>query len=614
MGYALQSIADVSNRQGNYDLAIDYVQRGIEAFKKIGDNRGLGYCYYTLAQVYASQKNLPLALEMHQKALEIRRHIQDKGNIASSLGHVATILFLQQRHEEAQTTAVQAKNLFKESNDLRGVANMLNLLAQIDLAANRYDFAIDLANNALMTAQKSGNIEYMKNAYTNLFLAYQGKKDVEQAYKYQKLLIVYQDSLFSQERTRQSLDLQTQYEQGKQKLAIELLEQETQKRSYMTYGIAGVLLLVVAFLFLGVRNMRIRKRNHAQLLTQQQEITVKNEQLTTVFDEIRKKEHNIHQGILYAKRIQGALLLPENELQQYFAESFILFKPRDVVSGDFYWFAEKTFVTTTNLVNQQNKFAKAVPTEGKTLLIAVADCTGHGVPGAFMSMIGDSLLNQIVHDQEIHRPDLILNELTKGIRTALNQEETEQNDGMDISIVAVHKNTSNEVVRIGFAGAMNPSYLVKNLNNNPELLTLQADKMPIGGSSHLYKRKNTRTGTVTSFTKHSIIVNHSPIDLPTNSPEILEEAKVAFGHEVTAETLHFVHTPCVLYVCSDGFQDQFGGEDNRKFMVGKLKKTFVAHANASIADQRNIYDKTFEDWKGNYKQTDDVCVIGIKIT
>ncbi len=620
LGYGFQSVGDISNRQGNYAMAIEYIKKGVNTFQEIQDNRGLGYCYYTLAQVYANQKELDKALEMHQKALEIRRHIKEKSNIASSLGHVANILFLQGKLTEAQTTASQAKNLFKETNDLRGVANMFNLLAQIELKNKSYDIAIPLANEALATAQKSGNIEYMKNAYKNLFVAYEGKKEVKKAFDYQELFMLYEDSVFSQERTRKSLDLQSKYEQEQQNIAIALLKSEEKLRTYLTYVVAAAMVVVLAFLVLGFRNIRVRRKNHRQLVEQQEEIQSKNEQLTGVLDEIRKKNDAIQNSIEYAKRIQSALLLPEQELKNYFPESFILFKPRDVVSGDFYWFAEKNITASTLPYSStvSTIFEGVMPEQTQTLLIAVADCTGHGVPGAFMSMIGDSLLNQIIHDQEIHRPDQILNHLTKGIQAALHQDETSQNDGMDISIVAIHKNKQNQTVRIGVAGAMNPTYLVHHLETNPELLVLQADKMPIGGATNLYKRKseksqNTQNSQVI-FTKQSILLNkEKEVNKLQITPNLLAEATQVLGHTVTEQTLHFVNTPCVLYLCSDGFQDQFGGADNRKFMVGKLKKTFVAHANTAMAEQKQLFDTIFTEWKGNYKQTDDVCLIGIKI-
>jgi serine phosphatase RsbU (regulator of sigma subunit) len=602
LGYAFQSIGDINNRQGNYEAAIHYIKKGIVEFQKLNDIRGLAYCYYTIAQVYANQEDYPLALEMHNKALDIRRHIKDKGNIASSLGHIATILFLQKKSSEAQIAAVQAKNLFKESNDLRGVANMFNLLAKIEIEAKNYDIAIPHAQEALTIAQKSGNIEYMKNAYKNLFLAHQGKKNSEKAFAYQVLFIQYEDSVFSQERSRQAIDLQSKYEQEKQDVEIALLKSEQETRKYLNYAVSVVVVIVVVFLVLGFRNIRIRRKNHLQLVEQQEEIKSKNDQLSLALTEIQKKNDDINNGITYAKRIQGALLLPEEQLKKYLPQSFIIFKPRDVVSGDFYWFAEKNQVAT------QNK-SKNFATE--TIILAVADCTGHGVPGAFMSMIGDSLLNQIVHDQEIHRPDLILNTLNKGIRLALHQEETEQNDGMDISIVALHRNSQQEVVGVDFAAAMNPAYIVQEVDNKPDLLILSADKKPIGGASHLYKRKNVDLHNEASFVKHTVMIKNKQ---ETDTQEqLLANISDSLASTTHTDILHVVNTPCMLYLCSDGVQDQFGGAENKKFMLGKLKKMFVEQATKPIEEQKITIENIFESWKGKYKQTDDVCMIGIKI-
>jgi serine phosphatase RsbU (regulator of sigma subunit) len=602
LGYAFQSVGDINNRQGNYDAAIHYIKKGITEFQKLNDIRGLAYCYYTIAQVYANKEDYALALEMHNKALDIRRHIKDKGNIASSLGHIATILFLQKKSSEAQIAAVQAKNLFKESNDLRGVANMFNLLAKIEIEEKNYDIAIPHAQEALTIAQKSGNIEYMKNAYKNLFLAHQGKKDSEKAFAYQVLFIQYEDSVFSQERSRQAIDLQSKYEQEKQDVEIALLKSEQQTRKYLNYAVSGVVLIVVVFLVFGFRNIRVRRKNHLQLVEQQEEIKSKNDQLSLALTEIQKKNDDINNGITYAKRIQGALLLPEEQLKKHLPESFIIFKPRDVVSGDFYWFAEKSQPAT------QNK-GKNLATE--TIILAVADCTGHGVPGAFMSMIGDSLLNQIVHDQEIHRPDLILNTLNQGIRLALRQDETEQNDGMDISIVALHRNSQQEVLGVDFAAAMNPAYIVQKIDNKPDLLILSADKKPIGGASHLYKRKNANLHKEESFIKHTVMIKNKQ---ETDTKEqLLANISDTLASTTHTDILHVVNTPCMLYLCSDGIQDQFGGAENKKFMLGKLKKMFVEQATKPVEEQKATIENIFESWQGKYKQTDDVCMIGIKI-
>jgi serine phosphatase RsbU (regulator of sigma subunit) len=255
---------------------------------------------------------------------------------------------------------------------------------------------------------------------------------------------------------------------------------------------------------------------------------------------IEEKNKDITDSINYAKRIQEAILPETNSLINLFPDSFILFKPKDIVSGDFYWFAEH---------------------QGKKI-IAVADCTGHGVPGALMSMIGSNILNKLVIENGITQPDQILNMLNEEIRTALKQKEngSETRDGMDISLISINGNT------LEYAGAHRPVWLIRN----NELEETKADKFAIGGIQQEQKRV---------FTKH--ILNLQKND--------------------------------TLYLSSDGFADQFGGESGKKLMTKNFKELLLKIQNKSMMAQQDFLKTTIENWKGSREQIDDILVIGIKI-
>ncbi|MCU0438048.1 MAG: SpoIIE family protein phosphatase [Raineya sp.] len=260
--------------------------------------------------------------------------------------------------------------------------------------------------------------------------------------------------------------------------------------------------------------------------------------------ELAEQNKQITDSIVYAQRIQKAILPSKNQIVQAFPETFIYFKPRDIVSGDFYWFAER-----------DNK-----------IVVAVVDCTGHGVPGAFMSMIGNTLLNQIVLERGITRPAEILNQLHEEVRFALKQDEILEEgakDGMDIAICVFHQ--LHNILE--FAGANNGMYLVRNNN----LEEIKGDRMGIGGA---------KRGVERHFTNHII----------------------KLGKEDT----------CV-YLASDGFADQFGGEKNKKFMAGSLKNLLVELNDKSLKAQHLQLNKVMEEWKGNNKQIDDQLIVGFKI-
>ncbi len=250
---------------------------------------------------------------------------------------------------------------------------------------------------------------------------------------------------------------------------------------------------------------------------------------------------NVTQSINYAKRIQEAIIPKESELQKYL-DCFVFFRPKDIVSGDFYWFAEK---------------------ENKKILV-VGDCTGHGVSGALMTMIGTNILNQIVHNYEIHQPDQILNIMPVLLEQTLLHAEGKIKDGMDISIIMI-ENQSPQGSKVSYAGAMNSLYYVQN----QEFTEIKANKVPIGGKRN--------------------------------------EDFVYQKHEI------FVENPTTFYLRSDGFQDQFGGADNSKFMTKNFKKLLLDISNKTITEQKMLIENTFADWKGRYKQTDDVLVIGLRV-
>ncbi len=295
--------------------------------------------------------------------------------------------------------------------------------------------------------------------------------------------------------------------------------------------------IVYAIVILYTRRLRhiIRIRT-AQVVKQKEEIQIQKE-------EIEEKNNDILDSIKYAKKIQTALLPPEQDMQRLNLDGFILYLPRDIVSGDFYWLGQKN---------------------GKTITVA-ADCTGHGVPGAFMSMLGIAFLNNIIREKEDFSADQILNELREQVITALRQKGQlgEQKEGMDIAMHIIDW----EKKKLEFAGAYNPLILIRN----ETVFTINADRMPIGISEMVnYPFKN-------------------------NVLDIIKGD--------------------VLYTYSDGYQDQFGGPKNKKFMSKRLKDLFLQIAQKPMKEQKEILDNTLFDWikTGSSNQIDDVIVIGVRI-
>ncbi|MCG3166374.1 MAG: hypothetical protein POELPBGB_02152 [Bacteroidia bacterium] len=257
---------------------------------------------------------------------------------------------------------------------------------------------------------------------------------------------------------------------------------------------------------------------------------------------IEAKNKDITDSIIYTRRIQDAVLPNASALQTHFSDSFIFYRPKDIVSGDFYWFIRRN----------------------EKIIVAAADCTGHGVPGAFMAMLGNTLLNEIVTEKGITKPSEILNALRTGIINSLRQDDAgnDTKDGMDIALISLDSASNT----LEFAGAKNPLYIIRN----NELIEIKADRFPVG----VYSKDE-----LEPFTNHT--------------------KKIEKGD-------------CV-YIFTDGIADQFGGADGKKFKYSRLREVFLRIHQLKMQDQKTEMIKTLDNWKGTIEQVDDVLIIGIRL-
>lgn len=301
-----------------------------------------------------------------------------------------------------------------------------------------------------------------------------------------------------------------------------------------------VFLVIVSALFAYIKLRERKLRQEKKILEDKvQERTAEVVEKNMALDAINK---DITASIRYAKRIQDAILPPGELIHRHLPDSFVLFKPKDIVSGDFYWMAAK---------------------DNKVVFTAV-DCTGHGVPGAFMSIMGNNLLDRIVTEQNITQPALILDELNRSLADTLRQTELEDNtvrDGMDISLCVYDK----DLRVLAYAGAYNPLWLIRN----GELTEIKADKFPIG---------NQHAGQIRRFSQHQIELQKGD----------------------------------TVYMFSDGFSDQFGGPMGKKFKSATFKQLLLGSQHLNMAEQGRLLDKTIEEWRGTHEQIDDILVWGAR--
>jgi serine phosphatase RsbU (regulator of sigma subunit) len=320
--------------------------------------------------------------------------------------------------------------------------------------------------------------------------------------------------------------------------------------AYLLY-VVGIIVLIYLITQISVRRLkRAKEKLEAIVINRTAEVVAEKEEVEKQKKIVEVKNKDITDSINYAQRIQQAILPLPEDFSKVFPESFIYFQPRDIVSGDFYW------------------FYKSKKKDKNWVYIAAADCTGHGVPGAFMSMIGNTLLNEILNEKQIFETDLILNQLHIEVRAALKQDTAQNttNDGMDIALCRIDLDS----LELQYSGANRALYIFKNDANQINFKDIKPNKFPIGG----YQAETTR-----SFTAHKIQLEKSD----------------------------------TFYIFSDGYADQFGGVSNKKFMVKRLQNELMAMQQLPMEKQKYLVQKLVMDWKGEAEQVDDILMIGVKV-
>ena len=563
-------LAAVNYNIGDYKKATVYYKEGILLAEKIKNKKLLAQAFNGFANMFANQKQFVQAAEYFTKALALSKELKDTRKVSVILMNLANIEYdkayysndfskVNAAYKEAYEWAVLSGDTSQQITCLGNWGLSYSDEGKFQLSLEKLNKAIalatDLENNAdlvfllyykgrtfsLMEKNENALVEYNKSLilarefkdadfisenYMGIAESNYGLGNYKEAYENFKVYKTLEDSMTSKDITTELNNIKMKYDTDKKQKEIELLKVSANKDKIVKISLmaGAVLLLILAFLMFN--RYRLKEKTN-KLLEHQNSI-------------ISEKNKDISDSINYAKKIQDAILPGISDIKKVFPESFVLSIPKDVVSGDFYWLAHQDHLK----------------------LFVISDCTGHGVPGAFMSMIGNTLLNNIVNERKIYRPDLILNELRRDIIKSLKQGEgSSSKDGMDISIFCL--NTQNGTLEI--ACANNPIWILKNEGT---LLEIKPDKQPIGYASENHK----------DFT--------------------LQSVNLKIGE--------------VIYQFTDGYADQFGGEKGKKFKYNQLKELLVSIKSMPVESQEEILRKRFMEWKSNLDQIDDVLVSGIR--
>jgi serine phosphatase RsbU (regulator of sigma subunit) len=570
----LNNIGNIYKRQGDYDKAMEYFVDSKNIKEKINNHRGLGISYNNIGILAYLQKNYDEALKNYKKSLALFTHLNNTYRIARLNYYIGQAYHQKEDYEKALDYYQTALQLRQEIDDRNGVVNSLHSLSLLFMDFGQYQEAGNMLEKARALAREidANHLEIENYLYASKLDSIQGNylSALVEFKKYAAL----RDSVFGLEKSKQIAELQTKYETEKKDREIalqkEVITKRNMQRNYLLIAsLLGLVLVVVLYknnrrkqktnLLLQEQKDEIEEKNveleqqKEEILTQAEHVQRANDKIVLQKDAIEAQAKQITSSINYASRIQNAVLPSTGLINSTFRDSFVLYKPKDIVSGDFYW----------------------MKNIGHKVFIAAADCTGHGVPGAFMSMLGITLLNETVTrlypkqalgNKGFSPPGahVVLNELREQVKTSLGQtgKRKEIKDGMDMTFCILDLQTK----QLGFAGAYNRIFLFQG----DEMLDVRGDRMPIG----FHRREKN------SFTQQTFQLQE--------------------GNEI--------------YFFTDGYIDQFGGTKGDKFKRGRFMKILRQIHGQPMKDQAETLEKYYKDWKGNrFKQIDDILVCGIRI-
>ncbi len=622
---SLQSLANIYLSQGDFQKAIEYNNKSLKIFEEIDDKKGITHSLDNIGLCYKKQNDFIKSLEYYNKALKIKEIIKDKSGLGQSYNLIGGINKEQGDYTSALENFTKGLKVSEEFGDKKQIAYALNNIGVIYLRQKNYPMALEYALKSMEKSKEVGSPDNMRFAAELLFDVYSATGNYQLALENYKLFIQMRDSINNITTQKASIKQQSKYEYDKQtalakisfektqdslnliqkrKMDLQALEfeyqqkqanakseeerrqlkfeeelkrqqiesnfreeqatkeaehkrkeaaaiaeqekkeviakEEKEKQKVILFSVLAGLFLVIVFAVFMFNRFRVTQKQKNIIELKEKETQQQNEVIKIQKHLVEEKHKEITDSINYAERIQRSFLATEKQLNENLNNYFVLFKPKDVVSGDFYWSAK---------LNNGN-FA-----------LVTADSTGHGVPGAIMSLLNVTSLEKAIEHQT--NPADILNHTRQTIIERLKKDGSEEGgkDGMDCSLLVFDFNNKQLLI----SAANNPVWVIRN----NEMIEIKPDKMPVG--------KNDKQDQ--SFTTHTIELQKGDS----------------------------------IYTLTDGFPDQFGGEKGKKFMSKKLKELLLANVHLSIAQQKELLDSTFKNWVGDLEQVDDVTVIGIKV-
>jgi tetratricopeptide (TPR) repeat protein len=588
--------------RSDYTAALEYYYKALNIYNSYNYKSGLANIYGSIGIVHKNMSNLNKALEFYFKALTIDKKIDNKRGVSRHFGNIAIVYRNLKQYDSALIYLNNAIEINNAMNDLLGIANNYISMGQIYTSLEEYPLALKYFTKALeinkkfnrkkgITANyanlgfmysKMGQYslaekylkmaeainrelsmrEYLKETCSGLHKVYEQTGKSNLALKYYKEYIQIRDSILSEEQRKYSLMKEIQFEYDKKATAdsianakqIEIKNAELAKnkaeikaKKQQQIALYGGLLIVI--LFAGFMYNRFKITNAQKTIIEKQKLLAEEQKLL-----LSEKNKEITDSINYAKRIQSAIIPPVSFIRSIFPKSFVLYMPKDIVAGDFYWL-EKT---------------------NNWVYIAAADCTGHGVPGALMSVVCNNALNRSIREFKLSEPGEILDKTREIVISEFQKSEEDLKDGMDISLASFQVNSTNKTILMKWSGANNPLWIInKNKSNETVLNEILPTKQSIG-----------KTDNAIPFSTHTVTL--SPGD--------------------------------TIYLFTDGYRDQFGGlhfdskkPAGKKLKSGRFKQLLISIYDLPLELQKKELISFMQKWRGEMEQIDDICIVGIRV-
>lgn len=473
-------------------------------------------------------------------------------------------------HQKIADTNVQSGKPSKELPGKQATPHHLLGLGELAYQADSSQNALQFALEAYHLSLKISDTVTQKNSAELLSKIYASIKDYENAYKYHVIFKTQSDRLINVQKTKPASQVTSTKEQ-----ILSIIQQR--KILYVYWWIIGLMMVSLAVVFCNLyikrlANKKLRQKNeminlqNTEIVQQRDEILKKNQLLYEQRNELTQQKDMIFESIQYAQEIQQSVLPSHQVLHHAFKECFVLFKPLDIVSGDFYW------------IKQFDNYT----------FFAVADCTGHGIPGAFMSMLAISCLNEIVSPATPFDTGQILNDLRRKIKYALHQvnSEVEHKDGLDITFCAFDKQTQE----LKFSGAYSSLYILRAHSNAPNIKKLSPPKD---------LQKKYKISEQDGVTLLEVKGDRQPVGIFIREKEFTT-------HTIT------LSKGDIVYAFTDGYTDQLGGDLGKKFMAKRLKELIFAHWKKPMVLQQGVFDQSLRNWQKDSPQVDDILMIGLR--